>query len=285
VTLARVLIIDCETTGLDPKVDRCIEVAATLFDVRSASPIASFASLVRADANASEAVNRIPVAVLVDAPEPARVWGSVAELAARADAIVAHRADFDRSFVPAEIGDARPWICSKFDLAWPRATRPGGSLVPLALEHGLGVAHAHRAMADVDTLSRLFARVAELGVDLAAFLARGLRPKAEFEALAARDQNELLKEHGFRWEKESERWLRTMAIEDAVALPFKVARADRPRGRFISLASYDEKETVKANGFRWDSARKEWWRVMAIEDVNALPFRCVREELEGGESR
>ncbi len=46
-----------------------------------------------------------------------------------------------------------------------------------------------------------------------------------------------------------------------------------PKLRLVSLAPYEEREIVKASGFKWDPGRKEWWRVMAAEDARGLPFR------------
>lgn len=220
--MERVLIIDTETTGLDPKVDAVIEVAVVLYSIEHATTMTSYASVLRADGNAAEAINRIPPAALADAPEPAIVWARVAALAAQADAIVAHNAEFDRAFVPSALPTVKPWICSKHDIVWPKQTKPAPSLVALALEHDLGVAVAHRAMADCDLIARLFTRARELGADLRAMLARALRPKADFVALVSYDDREKAKAAGFRWEAATKSWLRRMAIEDAQALPFKV---------------------------------------------------------------
>lgn len=218
--MQRCLIVDCETTGLDPEKDTAIEVGAILYDLRAATVLASFSSLIRASANPVENINRIPPAALLEAPEPATVWARVGALAEQADVILAHNADFDRSFCPPALPTLRPWVCSKSDLQWPKQTRPEPSLVALALEHDLGVAVAHRALADCDLLARLLTRSHELGADLQALLARGLRPKGEFVAQVSYDERDKAKAAGFRWEPATKRWVRRMAIEDAAALPF-----------------------------------------------------------------
>ena len=53
----------------------------------------------------------------------------------------------------------------------------------------------------------------------------------------------------------------------------------RPKCRVVSLAGFDDKDLVKANGFGWDPKGKVWWRKMALEDVASLPFqtRMARE--------
>jgi DNA polymerase-3 subunit epsilon len=217
--LRNILILDTETTGTDPDAV-CIEVACVLYSVTYATPVRVFSSLLRAEGNAAEAVNGIPPAMLTDAPTADRVWPAVAKFAGQADAIVAHGAEFDSRFVPIDACAGRPWICSCQDIAWPRQMRQGESLVKLALAHGLGVATAHRALADCDLLARLLSRVAELGTDLVPLLERGLRPKATFVALVPFERKDEARDAGFRWEGETKRWLRTMAVEDAALLPF-----------------------------------------------------------------
>jgi DNA polymerase-3 subunit epsilon len=218
-------LIDTETTGMNPDVDRTIEVAVALFDVKHAQPVASFASLIRGPAeNEAQSANGIPAAMLPEAREADRVWSAVGWIIEPAQIIVAHNASFDQQFTP-DLG--RPWICSEEDITWPGSTKGGrgGSLAHLALSLGLGVAHAHRAMSDVDTLSRILTRLAEKGHDLEAMLVHAMRPKAMFHSLAPFEMKDVVKSHGFRWSPEEKIWWRRMAIEDAKDLPFKVRQS------------------------------------------------------------
>jgi DNA polymerase-3 subunit epsilon len=223
--LTNVLLLDTETTGLDDTAV-CIEVAALLYSVPHAATIKAYSSLIFATENPAFDVNRIPPALLAHAPPADMVWPAVGDLVDEAGAIVAHGAEFDRRFVPPSVMGGTPWICSMEDLLWPRAQKPGESLVKLALAHDLGVSHAHRAMVDCDLLARLLTRAAEMGADLEQLLARGLRPKGRFQALVSFHDKDLAKDAGFRWEPEARRWVRTMAIEDTGALPFPVRRID-----------------------------------------------------------
>lgn len=254
--IKRILLLDTETTGLDEKAT-CIEVAAATFDIEHAAVLRAFSSLIHAEANEAEATNRIPAGLLRLAPDADRVWKTVTYLADTVDVIVAHGADFDRRFVPQDVHRARPWVCSMEDIDWPQGEKTVDgiakkqSLVALALAHGLGVSHAHRAAVDVDLLARLFARVAELArfnmaPGLQALLHRGLRPKARFQALVPFERKDEAKSRGFVWEPETKRWLRSMAIEDVAALPFECRRVgdvDRgPLDRFgdIDIESEDK---------------------------------------------
>lgn len=224
--MKRVLLLDTETTGTDEGA-ACVEVAVALFSVPHATVLRSFSSLISHPTNEAEAINGISVDVLAEAPLSAAVWALVNALAREAEAIVSHGAEFDRRFVPEHVAPGLPWICTLEDVLWPRARRPGESLVALALAHGLGVGSAHRAMADVDLLARLLGRVKELGGDVGGMLARGLRPKARFAVADRRfdpARNELAKAHGFAWDRPAapKQWSRAMAREDAAALPFEV---------------------------------------------------------------
>jgi DNA polymerase III subunit epsilon len=223
--MRRALIFDTETTGLSPETDRCIEYACILFDLELAVPVEAFSTLIQCDANAAESVNHIPAAALADASSPERAWAILHRFLDRADVVLAHRADFDRSFIPADIAKMRPWCCTKFHVEWPLG-KTGDHLIHLALAHGVGVVSAHRAMTDCDILARLLMRVAADGP------ARG-------------------------WP----------SLQDMIA------KAMRPRVKVVSLAPFDDKDTVKAHGFAWDAAERVWWKDMPPEDVSALPFQ------------
>lgn len=231
--MKNVLILDTETDGIDPETNRVLEVGAVLYSLEHATILGCYSALIKGEGNAAEHVNRIPPAALIDARAPNDVWAVVDRWARKADAFVAHNAAFDRGFTPAQVASVLPWICTCHDIEWPGSkvsspidgarTRPGVSLVATALEHGVGVASAHRAITDCLLLARLFERVHEMGHDVPAMLARGLRPKARFVVADSNfdeKRNALAKAAGFRWEKPH--WVRTMAIEDADTLPFAV---------------------------------------------------------------
>lgn len=54
--------------------------------------------------------------------------------------------------------------------------------------------------------------------------------------------------------------------------------AQLPRARVVARAPFEQKDIVKAHGFHWDPQRREWWRVMAKEDMKELPFAAVAME-------
>lgn len=215
-----VAILDTETGGIDPKIHGCIEVAVVTYSIEHRCAVECYSALIRGEANEAEAINHIPAGALTWGEPAERVWHSVVAMTDSCEAILAHNADFDRSFTPADALTAIPWI-DTMTLDWPKQSKPGASLISLALDHGLGVVDPHRALSDCLLLARLLTRVAETH-NLVELLARGLRPTATFQALVSFDEKDLAKAAGFHWEAGSKRWLRKMACADVQDLGFRV---------------------------------------------------------------
>jgi len=218
-----VTILDTETTGLSPTEDKCIEVAVVHYSLEHASVIKSFAGLIAIEGeNEAERVNHIPTGLLHDSGSQAEcAWQAAATVAQGSEAVLAHNSDFDHAWVPE--GSALldlPWI-DTLALDWPMQSKPGSALITLALEHGLGVVDPHRALSDCILLARMLTRCHELGHDLNALLAPGLRPRSLFQAMVSYDDRELAKMAGFKWEGDRKRWVRKMPAEDAAKLPFR----------------------------------------------------------------
>jgi DNA polymerase-3 subunit epsilon len=218
-----VLLLDVEATTLEPKTGSLIEVGAVLWSVEFRSIIECFSGVMHAAENPAEHVNGIP-AGLVSLCTPGFLGPvrRVDEMAEVADAIVAHKADFDRSWIEPcgfDVVNSTPWICTIEDFVWPKPSA-SKSLTALALAHGVAVVSAHRAIHDVLLLARCFEVIPDIGERLEAALAHAQLPKAEMISLAPFEQKDVVKEAGFHWDSERKVWHRTMAIEDAKKLPF-----------------------------------------------------------------
>lgn len=218
-SLRTVCIVDTETTGLDPSNDVLLEVAAAVWSVEHRAMVSCASWLVDTGTreNPAEAINGIPAGILALGVPVAQMERELSVMLGASDAVLAHNAAFDRAWFSPPMQAARPWICTCDDVEWPRPS--SRSLVAIALAHGVGVVHAHRALSDVMTLVRLLERAAEL-TDVHALLQRGLRPKAKFKAVVSYERREEAKLAGFRWDASSRGWYRTMAYEDVAALPF-----------------------------------------------------------------
>jgi len=224
------LIIDTETTALDPQTGCAIELGAILYSVEHQTSLHHIATLLAAPDNSAEHINRIPAAVL---PAIAPRLQSFAlqtfwEMVQQSDYAIAHNAEFDAQWfgqgcLPMLEKDGIPlrWLCTATDFTWPHQTRPSEALVSLALAHGIGVGLAHRALADCQLISAFFDRME----DLPEMIAHALRPRAIYKALVGYDNRQLAKDAGFRWNHFVQgAWTRKMTEDEVVDLPFHVQK-------------------------------------------------------------
>ncbi len=223
VPMNAVLIVDTETTGTNPLTDRAIEVGAVLWSVLHATTIATYSMLIAHSKNPAQMINGIPESALAEGASSESVWMRLSGFVERADAIVAHNADFDRQFTPMNWDQGKTWICSMNDIDWPQQSG-SRALTAIMLAHGLGVSHAHRAITDCLHIARLLERCHEMGHDVRDMLVHAARPKGLYRAKVSYEDREKARLSGFRWDPDKRGWFRNMAIEDIGALPFSVEK-------------------------------------------------------------
>jgi DNA polymerase III subunit epsilon len=213
--IAKVLILDTETTGLDSSRDRIIELALILVDVDKATglplqvqevfdeledpgrPIPAEATRVTGITDAMVAGKRLDEA-------------RIAELMKGVDLVIAHNARFDRGFVEARLPAFAqlPWACSVAEIDWQAQGRGSAKLEFLA--HELGFFYdAHRAEMDCHALLAVLAaplpNTGETGLArlLAAAAATSYRVQATGSPFASKDA---LRARGYRWDAERKVW-------------------------------------------------------------------------------
>ncbi|MBW0173427.1 MAG: 3'-5' exonuclease [Vulcanococcus sp.] len=228
----RLLILDTETTGLDPQRDRCIELGAVLFDLPRRSVLSQVSLLLPCDQNAAQAVNEIDPE-LTQQPQP---WQQGLQwfeaLLASADLVVAHNAAFDRQWFGIEPLPAihKPWLCTMEDIRWPadRNLRSNPSVRDLALAYSVPVWAAHRALTDCIYLAQVFERCD----DLEQLVQQGLEPRRLYRARLSYEERHRAREAGFRWnEPVSGAWSRRLSEREAALLPFPVVPVDGDQQR------------------------------------------------------
>ncbi|QNI58745.1 exonuclease family protein [Synechococcus sp. BIOS-U3-1] len=221
------LIVDTETTGLDPQLDHCLEVGVILFDVPSRQVLAQQSFLLPVEANAAEAINRIPASA-TNLSQPWRpALDYLQSLLDAADVLVAHNAAFDRQWfgrghLPAT--DKR-WLCSMEDIRWPadRQLRSRPSVRDLALAYEIPVWAAHRALTDCIYLVEVFRRCDHLEQ----LIEHGLEPRQLMRAQVSYNDRHLAREAGFRWnEPVKGAWARRLSVREACDLDFPVSPVD-----------------------------------------------------------
>ena len=222
------LIIDTETTGLDPKQDHCLEVGAILFHAPRRAVLAQHSFLLPVQDNSAELINRIPADVTrLNQPwrEGLNYFQSLLDAA---ELLVAHNAAFDRQWFGKDHLPAvtKPWLCTMEDIAWPadRQLRSRPSVRDLALAYGVPVWAAHRALTDCIYLAEVFSRCNELET----LLLHGLEPRRLMRAQVSYQQRHLAKQAGFRWNDPVQgAWTRRLSDREAAGLGFQVVSIDQ----------------------------------------------------------
>jgi len=206
------LLLDLETTGLDPAQDEIIEFAmlpftygldGTLYQVgepfsRLRQPSIPIPPAVSALTGLTDAL------VAGQQIDPAEV----ARFVAPAALVVAHNASFDRRFAErfCEVFVTKPWACSLSGVDWAGEGFEGTRLGYLAMRHGLFF-DGHRAHHDCQATLEILARpLPRSGVPALAQLLQGARQTrwriwAEQAPFEAKDR---LKARGYRWNGEGQ---------------------------------------------------------------------------------
>lgn len=219
----RILGIDVETTGLDCKTDRVIEVGCCLWDWEQRLPLALYSSLVIPEREIPEEITALTGITKEHVDEFGRpeekVLESVGELLVEADYFMAHNAPFDRGFIDTAAERQgmtpyfdRPWLDSRMDIVFPKevSTR---QLNYLAAEAGFINPWKHRAIFDVMTMLKLASTY-----DLGAIIARSKEPLLYVQALVSFDEKEKAKELQFRWYAPQKIWWREYKSSDFAAI-------------------------------------------------------------------
>ena len=221
------LIIDTETTGLDPENDQCIEIGVILFYVPKRSVLAQQSFLIPCEINEAESINRIPAEITRVPQSVDKGLEYFKALLGCSDVLVAHNAAFDKQWfgknrLPAI---SKPWICTMEDISWPkeRQLRSRPSVRDLALSYGVPVWNAHRALTDCIYISEVFQRCE----DLELLLRQGMEPRKLMRAKVSYDERHLAKEAGFKWNEPIRgAWTRRLSAREVANLTFPVVCAE-----------------------------------------------------------
>ncbi len=222
------LALDVETTGLDHRRHRVIELAMQRFVADRDGVIVDIGRCRRWLEDPGEPLGE-EIRGLTGLTDQELAGRSICDAEATSilmdvDFVVAHNARFDRPFVEARLpqGAGRPWVCSMSDVAWREHGFEGRVLSGLLMQMGRFY-DAHRADVDVAALIHLLDhRLSRTGATvLGEAVTRASRPTWIVEAVrapfAAKDA---LKERGYRWNADAKVWSREVAddgIDDEIA--------------------------------------------------------------------
>ena len=185
--------------------------------------------------------------------------------------MVAHRAEFDQGFVQKSLDalespdsydvledwdPSKPWVCTKSDIEWPSKLR-GDSLVQLAFGLGLGVASAHRAASDVDTMARCLTRAREVLREEVRQICDLIPRKDERGKYTVGEALDI--EPKLKAMYDGSPRIRSLLnpaprFRDGVSnlLEALFRRGMRPKVRVVAQVSFEQKDMAKEAGFFWD---------------------------------
>tara|TARA_Y100001968_G_scaffold315932_1_gene343118 strand:- start:3017 stop:3772 length:756 start_codon:yes stop_codon:yes gene_type:complete len=222
-----VLILDTETTGLDPTNGFCLEVGAIFFNIPSRSVLSQISFLIPVQSNDAEKINKIPAEITRLRQPWQEGLAYFNSLLDSSEVLIAHNAAFDRQWfgngILPEIN--KKWICTMEDISWPSEKQLSSipSVRDLALAYGVPVWNAHRALTDCIYLAEVFKRCE----NLESLLSIALEPRRLFRAQVSYDERHLAKKAGFRWNSPVQgAWTRRLSEREILNLDFSVVPVD-----------------------------------------------------------
>ncbi len=218
----RVIVLDTETTGLDSKSEKVIELAMLSVLVDSATglpvgPVTVYESF-------EDPGKPIPPHITeITGIDDSMVKGqriddaAVTALVQAADLVVAHNAGFDRPFVEARwpVFAGKAWACSFMGIDWKKEGSGSAKLEFLASERGWFY-DAHRAQVDCHALLQVLASpLADGQTGLSRLLAGADQTRYKLRATGAPfESKDKLKARGYRWDGEGRVWWCSVASDE-----------------------------------------------------------------------
>lgn len=270
--VSRAVILDTETTGMDPTVDRIVELALVVFEYdRETGAVGRV--LASCDGLEDPGMPIPPESTAVHGITDAMVAGqrldegAIAKLMDGVAVVIAHNAGFDRKFVEARLPAfaGLPWACSFREIPWDAVGIGSAKLEYLAYQYGFFY-DGHRAEADcralLEILRRPLGSVWRKEADGPAALG-ALRPEPCGSAAVGRGE---------------------ARGAPVTALKALLDRAREPSYRVWARGSdFDTKDVLKARQYRWDGEERCWWIDTGAEGLEA-ELAWLKTAVFGGQS-
>ncbi|MGV0958372.1 MAG: 3'-5' exonuclease [Limnohabitans sp.] len=220
----RVIVLDTETTGLDWRNEKVIELAmlSVLVDTATGQPVGP----VTLYESFEDPGKPIPAQITeITGIDDSMVQGqriddaAVTALVEQADLIVAHNAGFDRPFVEARwpVFARKAWNCSFAGIDWKKEGSGSAKLEFLASERGWFY-DAHRAQVDCHALLQVLSSpLADGQTGLSRLLNGASQTRYKLRATGAPfEAKDKLKSRGYRWDGEGRVWWCSLASDDVL---------------------------------------------------------------------
>jgi DNA polymerase-3 subunit epsilon len=268
-TVRRAAIVDTETTGTDPAVDKVIELAVVVFEYCAATgvvgrvlgsydgledpgvPIPSSSTAIHGITDAMVAGQRIDDA-------------AVATLLTGVGVVIAHNAGFDRKFLEPRLPvfASLPWGCSWAEVPWSEAGIESSKLEYLAYRYGFFY-EGHRAEIDclalLEVLRRPFVRVSIRRADAAldggpAAVSRGVG-----QGVPDGPEGTALK----------------VLLDSARAPSFRLWATGSP---------FETKDVLRKRGYWWDAPKRCWSIEVRSQEAVQAELAWLKEAVYAGKN-
>lgn len=224
--MENILILDTETTSLDPDNGKIIEIASIMYNVPTRSILYQASALFYSEENEAYEINKIEVEALKKCNEFLTDLSltTILSMAMNSDFIIAHNAEFDKKWINTLNGELklivnnRPWICTKNDVIWPVRKGTPLNLIHICADMGVPIINTHRALSDCQLLLSAIEKVD----DIKWFLEESGKGRNRYLAKVSYEQRHLAKERGFKWDNDRRVWWAKLFPNDADNLPFLV---------------------------------------------------------------
>ncbi len=201
------VIVDVETTGLDPETCEIIELGLVEFGIQSdgsAAILETYGGLEQPVGEISEEITKITGITSEQVCGRKIDWEYVRNKLASASIVLAHNAPFDRGFLEkrSELSGLNlHWGCSQRHIDWDKLGYKTRALNYLAADKGFVNPFAHRAVFDCATTFRV------IEPHLGQLIERSYENMFLVKAVgAAFEKKDLLKERRYRWNAQERVW-------------------------------------------------------------------------------
>ena len=203
----RICFLDLETTGLDKKEDKIIEIAIKCIEITKESGedvavIDSYESLQDPGSPIPESSTQINGITDEMVQGESIDWEDVENILNKSQLIIAHNAQFDRSFMDLTLplSKNKIWACSINDIDWDKRGFKSFKQELLCIWHGFYY-DSHRAMIDVDALIHLLTHSSYVdNKPIVELIQNAKKPVCKVEATFSKFKyKNLLKKRQYKW--------------------------------------------------------------------------------------
>ena len=217
----RVCVLDLETTGLNKQEYKIIEIALKVIDIDSSSfervnTIDEYSSFQDPGIVIEDEITRVTGITQDMVIDQEIDWIKVKEILRNSDIVVAHNAEFDRSFMDRyePLSRTMLWACSVYDINWEARGFSNAKQELLCIWHGFFY-DSHRAMSDVNALINLLTHsYYESNPPIKELLANSKQPIYKILATGSDfEKKDTLKSRRYRWDNKKRVWWKKVLPE------------------------------------------------------------------------